>query len=170
MEAIDSTLGPFDDAEVEFYKSQFNEDNWLNGFQQQLIFLLFYKNFGDSESIRAINKDDYMKLMIAAKRILLANYMKQLPYIIGGKVEKLNGRKSVNKKESLRLQASADHKAVKDKYKNEKIEKIILSYIATIISSEFRIIDYHNPKINGVMVDIIPDMVIEEFLMFVLLI
>ena len=126
--------------------------------------------FGDSWSIKAINKDDYIKLMIGAKKRLLQEGMKLMPYIIGGKVEKLNGRKSVHKKESLRLQASANYANVMSKYKNEKIEKLILGYVATIISSEFRIIDYYNSNINGRMIDIVPDMVIEEFLMFVLMV
>lgn len=170
METIESMYGPFSEAEIEFYKSQFTGDNWLNGFQRQLIFLLFYRFFGDSESIKAINKDDYIKLMIASKKILLGNNMLLLPYIISGKVEKLNGRKSVNKKESLRLQANPNYQAVMDKYKNPKIEKIILGYVATIISSEFRIIDYYNKHINGKLIDIIPDMIIEEILVFILLV
>jgi hypothetical protein len=85
-------------------------------------------------------------------------------------VEKINGRKSVNKKESLRLQASPHYQAVVDKYKNPKIEKLILGYVATLISSEFRIIDFYNQRIHGKMIDIIPDMVIEEILMFILLV
>ena len=170
MSTIESMYGPFNQDEIDFYNKQFNEENWLNSFQRQLIFLLFYKYFGDPESIKVINKEDYIKLLIASKKILLSNNMILLPYIISGKVEKINGRKSVNKKESLRLQASALYPAVVNKYKSPKIEKLILGYIATLISSEFRIIDYNNPKIHGKLIDIIPDMAIEETLMFILLV
>jgi hypothetical protein len=54
MKTIEDMYGPFDEKEIEFYHKQFNEENWLNSFQRQLIFLLFYKYFGDSESIKAI--------------------------------------------------------------------------------------------------------------------
>ena len=42
--------------------------------------------------------------------------------------------------------------------------------MATIISSDFRIIDLYNPAINGKMIDVIPDIIIEEMLMFALLV
>ena len=171
MNIIESIYGPFEQEELNYYFSLYNDDDWLNGLQKQLIFLMFYKYFGDSESIKAINnKEDYFKLMIAAKKILLNNNMVMLPYIVSGKVEKMVGRKSLNKKESTKLENSENYKEVINKYKNDKMIKIILGYIASIISSDFRIIDIHNPNINGKMIDIIPDIIIEEMLLFVLLI
>lgn len=171
MRNIEQVWGPFDQDEIDFYIESLGGDNeWLNSFQYQLIFLLFYKWFGDDESIRAINKTDYIKLVITAKRILLLENMLLLPYIISGKIDKLNGRKSVNKKESLRLQASENYNLVMEKYRDPKLTKIILGLIATIISSEFRIIDYHDKKINGRSINVIPDIVIDEFLAFVLLV
>ena len=170
MKIIESIYGPFDEEELEYYFKQYNDDDWLNGLQKQLIFLLFYKYFGDSESIKGINKKDYFKLMIAAKKILLNNNMIMLPYIISGKIEKMVGRKSLNKKESTKLENSENYPAVIAKYKNDKIVKIILGYIASIISSDFRIIDMHNPNINGAKIVIIPDIIIEEMLLFVLMI
>lgn len=170
MKIIESIYGPFDEEEIEYYFKQYGEDDWLNGLQKQLIFLLFYNYFGDSESIKGINKKDYFKLMIAAKKILLNNNMVMLPFIISGKIEKMVGRKSLNKKESTKLENSENYPAVIAKYKNDKIVKIILGYIASIISSDFRIIDMNNPNINGKMIDIIPDIIIEEMLLFVLMI
>lgn len=170
MKTIESIYGPFDQEEIDFYLEEFKGDTSINGFQKQLVFLLFYKYFGDTVSINAINKEDYIKLIIAAKQILLNNYMVVLPYIISGKVDKLIGRKSVNKKELVKLEMSPNYDMVVNKYKNDKIIKLILSYIATIISSEFHIIDYHNPEINGKKIEIIPDMIIEEILMYTILI
>ena len=66
-----------------------NNDNCINGFQKQLIFNLFYKYFGDSSSINAINKTDYIKLMISAKKILQNQYMILLPYIVTSRIDKL---------------------------------------------------------------------------------
>ena len=170
MNIIESMYGPFEEEEIEYYFKQYNDDDWLNSLQKQLIFLMFYKYFGDSESIKGINKRDYFKLMIAAKKILINNNLVMLPYIISGKIEKLVGRKSLNKKDSTKLENSENYPAVIDKYKNDKIIKIILGYIASIISSDFRIVDIHNPNINGKLIDVIPDIIIEEMLLFVLLV
>lgn len=170
MNIIESMYGPFEEEEIDYYFKLYNDDDWLNSLQKQLIFLMFYKYFGDSESIKGINKRDYFKLMIAAKKILINNNLVMLPYIISGKIEKLVGRKSLNKKESTKLENSENYPAVIEKYKNDKIIKIILGYIASIISSDFRIVDIHNPNINGKLIDIIPDIIIEEMLLFVLLV
>ena len=169
MNIIDSMFGPFDMDEINFYSRQIKG---INEFQRQLIFNLFYKYFGDSVSINDIdNKIDYFKLMIVAKRMLLNNGMIMLPYIISGKIEKVVGRKSVNKKEQVQVESSDNYKLVVEKYRNDKIsKKKVLSTIATIISSDFSIVDYYNPAINGKKIDIIPDIIIEEILMYILMI
>lgn len=171
-EAIESVYGPFDENEINFFMHELSDDNGncINGFQKQLIFNIFYKYFGDSSSIRAINKIDYIKLMIAARKILQNQYMIVLPYVISSKVEKLVGRKTVNKKELMKLEASKYYPLVVQKYQNEKIIRQILSTIATIISSEFRIVDFHDLSINGRMIETLPEMIIEEYLMYTLLI
>lgn len=169
---IDSVYGPFDDAEIDFYIKGISDENGncINSFQKQLIFNIFYKYFGDSTSINAINKIDYIKLMIAAKKILKNQYMIILPYVLSAKVEKLVGRKTVNKKEMAKLEASRYYPMIVEKYQNEKIVRQILSTIATIISSDFRIVDYHDPNINGRMIETVPDIIIEEYLAYTLLI
>lgn len=171
-EVIDSIYGPFDDNEINFYMKELSDDNGncINSFQKQLIFNIFYKYFGDSTSINAINKIDYIKLMISAKKILQSQYMIILPYIVTARVDKLVGRKTVNKKEMTKLEASRYYPLVVQKYQNEKIVRQILSTIATIISSEFRIVDFHDLNLNGRKIEVIPDMIIEEYLMYTLLI
>ena len=170
MRDIESRFGPFTQEELDYYMSHYDSENWMNNLQKQLIFLLFYKYFGDSESIKGINKEDYFRLMIASKKILLNNNMIMLPYIISSKIEKSVGRKILNKKEFLKLERSENYPKIIEKYKLEKTIKIILGYIASIISSEFRIIDANNPKLDGKMINIVPDIVIEEMLMFALMI
>ena len=108
--------------------------------------------------------------MIAAKRILETNNMILLPYIISSKVNRLVTRKNMNKKELVKLESSPFYEFVKSKYKNEKIEKQILSIIAVILSSEFQIIDYYNDDLNGKKIDIIPEYICEEVLMYISLI
>ena len=172
MKTIEAQFGPFSVEEVNFYLNELTNDSGtpIINFQKQLVFNIFYKYFGDTISVLAINAEDYVKLMIAAKRFLKQNYMILLPYIISGRIEKLVGRKTVNKKEMAKVQASPNYPLVVAKYKNEKIIKQILSYIATIISSNFRIIDYDDKELNSRMISTMPDIVIEEVLAYSLLI
>lgn len=172
MKTIDTLYGPYDQWMIDFYKERLKNERGvvINSFQKQMIFNLFYKMFGDVESIYAINANDYIKLMLAAKTMLKQSNMIILPYIISGKVEKIVGRKTVNKKELLKLESSPYYDMIMKKYKNEKIIKNILSMIATIISSEFSIIDYHDRNLDGKHIDVSPDIIIEEVLMYTLLI
>lgn len=182
MEMIDTLYGPFDEKEIEFYLHELGDfDAVINPFQKKLIFNLFYKYFGDTVSANAINRIDYIKLMITAKRILQNNCMVMLPYIISSRVDKLIGRKAVNKRDLVKIESSslypeviAQYQEPTQKYNKEmvyenRIVKDILGMIATILSSDFTIIDYDNPELNGKKIEIIPDIIIEEFLMYVLL-
>ena len=173
MEAIELIYGPFSNEEIDYYIERLEEngtDTIINSFQKNLIFNLFYKYFGDPMSINNINKVDYVKLMIAASKELSANNMVILPYIISSRVIKLQQRKSLNKKESIKLESSSLYKTIKDKYRSEKIEKTILSIIATIISSEFEIIDFYDKEADRKIISNVPESICEEVYMFVSLI
>lgn len=173
MESITAYYGPFSDEEIKYYIERLEEngtDTIINSFQKNLIFNLFYKYFGDPMSINNINKEDYVKLMIAASRELAANNMVILPYIISSRVLKLQQRKALNKKESLKLESSAMYQTIKDKYRSEKIEKTILGIIATIISSEFEIIDFYDKEADRKIISNVPESICEEVYMFISLI
>ena len=170
MKNIEKLYGKIDQDEIDFYMKQFDGPSRMKSLQKELIFLFMYKYFGDSESIKDNDKVGYIKLMIYAKRILLQQNMLFLPYIISSKIEKFTGRKSVNKKELARFMSSPNYPAVVSKYNSDKQIKIALGYLAQILSSQFRIVDYENSNINGQLIDVVPDMVIEEILLFILLI
>lgn len=174
MEYIDQMFGPFDPQEIVFYKQRLKDDNGeiINPFQKDLVFNLFFKYFGEPEAGYSIRKDDYVKLIIAAKRLLLQHNMVVLPYIISSKVERTNTRKSINKREMLKLESSPYYDQIRKKYQSEKIEKYILMLIATILASDFRIIDFHDKNIDGCKLnklDIV-DIINEEVMMYVTLI
>ncbi len=172
MKIIESQYGPFDEKEIEFYRENLKNDNgsFVNNFQKQLIFNMFYKYFGDVESVYSIvPSTDYIKLMIAARRILLDNYMIIMPYVISGKVEKLVPRKTINKKEEKDLKSSQYYPLLMDKYRSEKVMQQILSTFATVISSNFRVIDYNNPELHGKTIDCMPSIVLEELCLLTLL-
>ena len=96
--------------------------------------------------------------------------MVMLPYIISSRVNRVVDRNNINKKEMMRLEASQYYPYIKQKYRNDKIEQYILKIIATIISSEFSIIDPYNAELNGKSIDTIPEYIIEEVLMYIQLI
>ena len=172
MKQIRLMYGPFDHDEIQFYKHRLSDGVkcTVNSFQRDLVFNLFFKYFGDTNTINAINLDDYIVLIIAAKRILEASGMILLPYIVSSKVVRLASRKNVNKKELTKLESSPLWSKIKEKYRNEKIEKHILSIIAIILSSEFEIIDTKDPELNGQKIMVIPELICEEILMYISLI
>lgn len=165
MERIDLLYGPFDPEEVKYYKEVIGQD--IPGFQKDLIFNLFFKFFNDTTSIKNINSDDKFKLMIAAKRMLLSMNLKIIPHIISGKIEKIVNRKSINKGDLERLYDSPLFKQIQNKYQNKKIEEHIINIIGTIMSSKFTYIDYYDSEIDGLMIDIIPQILYKEILEFI---
>ena len=171
MNTIENIFGPFDYKEVNYFLQKLQEDGSqiINGFQKQLIFNLFYKYFGDPVSIKAINNIDYIKLMLAARKMLESYNMVILPYIISSKVVRVPKRKNINKKELLKITSSPLWKQIQDKYRNEKIEEEILGQIGVILSAEFKIIDFYDDSLVGKIIDCISDIVTEEYLMYVLL-
>ena len=172
MKIIESQYGPFDEKEIEFYRENLKNDSgsFVNNFQKQLIFNIFYKYFGDVESVYSIEPaTDYIKLMLAAKKILLDNYMIIMPYVISGKAVRIVPRKTINKKEEKDLKSSQYYPMLVDKYRNEKVIQQILSTFATVISSSFQVIDYHNPELHGKTIDCIPAIILEELCLLSLL-
>ena len=57
MGKIENRFGPYDPVEIAFYKKELRNANGeiINNFQRQLVFNIFYKYFGDTISINAIN-------------------------------------------------------------------------------------------------------------------
>lgn len=174
---IEQMYGPFSDNEIEYYRKRLVDDGGsvINRFQKQLIWYFFYKFYGDPITVKSNNQTDYIKLMIALKRILLKEGLVILPYIISSRVTRIASRKTVNKKETLEIKSCEAWQQIVNKYNNPKIEQLVLEIIATIISSSFEIIDY-DPDSNcpgqfdGFMVPIINDLINSEVLSFILMI
>jgi GTPase SAR1 family protein len=172
METIEMLFGPFDQDEINlFIEEQAIDGKFIiNRFQKELIFLMFYKYFGDVTAIRAINKEGYIKLMIAARKILQANHLVIIPYIISSKVIRLNERKNLNKRELTKMESSPLYMNIRNKYRSDKLDKRIIQLIATVLSSEFQIISKEFPELHGQKIDLIPDMIVEEMLLYITLI
>lgn len=162
-------LYPISQDEIDYYINNLSEnqnDFIINGFQKQLIFNIFYKYFGDTSSIRAINRDDYIKLMIIAKRKLIENKMVLLPYIVAGKVNRINKRNKISKKILTKLENSQFFNIIKDKYRSEKLINNIYSILGNILASDFSIIDYNNKELTGRHIEVLEDVICEEVIMY----
>lgn len=172
MDLIEMLYGPFDEDEVRFVIHRLSDGSTavVNSFQKEMVFNIFYKYFGDPSTINCINIVDYAKLIIAARNILESAGMVLLPYIVSAKVERLAVRKNVNKKELTKLELSSIYQQIKDKYRNDKIEKQILSIISTIIFSDFEVIDFQDPELDGQRIQVIPEIILEELPLYISLI
>ena len=172
---IEALYGPFSEEEIEHYRKKLTKDGApvINPLQRQLIGYLYDKEFGDPVTLNAIkNQTDYIKLIIAGKRILLKSGMVILPYIISSKVLRTASRKLISKKDMVRIENSALYAQIRQKYNNEKIEQKIWEFIGTIISSSFEIIDWDEinncpTKWDGVKVPMINDIINEELMFFI---
>ena len=172
MKFIRQKFGPFDDNEIQYYIKSLSENGniVINGFQQKLVLLLFYKYFGDVVSPKSINKDDYVVLILAAKRIFEANNMMALSLVIGSKINKIVSRRMVNAKEKAKSESSSLMEAIVQKYRNPELINEVYEIMATIKYSEFKIIDYNNREIDGKILDIPFDIIGEQIRQFILLI
>lgn len=173
MRNIEMVYGPFDDDEVKFYFDALSDNGQtitINSFQKNFVFNLFYKYFGDPSTLNLINVTDYVKLIIAARRILEDAGMVLLPHIVSSKVVHLATRKTINKKDLMKLEMSSTYQQIMQKYRTEKIRKYVQGLIATTITSDFEAIEPEFPEYNGSRIQIIPDLVFEEIPQYVNLI
>lgn len=173
IKKIESLYGPFDENEIKFYMYELSKDGKCikNQFQFNLISYLFLKEFKDIQAVKLVTYRQYVIMMLAAKRYLISAGQSLLPYIIGGRVEKITSRKTVNKKILQKIEFSELYPKIVAKYNNKKIqEEIIFKIISQILASEFRNIDYWNQNLNGVKIQCIPEKISEEVLQYVLLI
>lgn len=170
MNSIISRYGPFTQEEIDFYKAELMKNGRpiINRFQQNLINNMFYKYFGDTVSINSINADQYVILMIAAKRIMISDNMKLLPYIISSSIQQISQRTTLCKKELIKLEQSEYYNMILAKYNgDEKKIKQILAIIATMLSSKFNVIDYYDRSIHGIEIKMEPDILIDEVLRYI---
>lgn len=147
-----------------------NSNNIINPFQEKLIFYVFYKYYGECNSIKNTNSKDYIKLMLIARDILRSEKLFLLAEIISSRVVSMSSRKDLNKKEKVLIETSELYHSVMEKYGyDERNISEIRSIIATIITSEFQIIDPDSEN-YGSMLTILPNVVIYQVLSYINLI
>ena len=162
-------IGLVSEDEIAFYKQELtkNGGELINRFQQDLVNLSVDKYFGDPITSKFTNKNEYVAMMIATKKLLKTRFI-LLPEIICGRILKLVDRKSINKKYLEKVKLSPTWKRIENLYRNPLKEDQVLSNIAVILNSEFAYISYEDRYLNGTKIVIQPDILYEEFLEFIL--
>lgn len=171
MNSIIAKYGPFDQNEIDHYRRSLikNGQPLVNKFQHKLVNNMFYRFFGNTMSPLCINGDQYIILMIAAKRILLNDGMKLLPYIIASNVVQISTRTTLCKKELIKVEQSEYYNDICLKFNgDEKQIKAVLALIATMLSSRFNVIDYNDSSIDGMEIKMESDILIDEVLRFII--
>lgn len=159
MKRIEFEYGPFNQDEINFYLKNIES---ISGLQKKLVFLLFYPYFGDPISIKSINEEDYIKLLISAVKIFKSSRFIMLPYIISSNMTKTINRQNLNKREYNKVINSEHYTAIVNKYRSDKIIKDMLTIIATILSSSFQILDFYDKELNGKQLNVESDYLCEE--------
>ena len=172
MKQIEERFGPFSKEEIEYYKVELSKGRKspIVPHQKILVCYLFYKWFGDSSALGSIDLTSYIKLIIAAKRILAANNLHTMEAILSGKFVKVIKRVNMNKKELQKITSSSTYEAVAAIYHNEKITNLLIAMLATIVSSKFQIIDFENKENTGLPFVPQQELLNEEFLIYASLI
>nr|DAY22634.1 MAG TPA: hypothetical protein [Caudoviricetes sp.] len=171
MHKIEALYGPFDPAEVEYYKKKLQENNGvvIHELTNILLGYLFYKDLGDPITWNSIpNQTCYIKLMIAAKRILRSKGLIILAEVLSSKVSKYATKKSMSKDSVNNIRASELFTQLEMKYNNPKVIQQWFDLLGIIKSSSFIIIDYHNKNIDGVTLPMEDDRLNDEFMKFCL--
>lgn len=172
MKQIEERFGPFSKEEIEYYKVELSKGRKspIVPHQKILVCYLFYKWFGDPSALGSIDLTSYIKLIIAAKRILAANNLHTMEAILSGKFVKVIKRVNMNKKELQKITSSSTYEAVAAIYYNEKITNLLIAMLATIVSSKFQIIDFENKENTGLPFVPQQELLNEEFLIYASLI
>lgn len=181
MRNIESHYGPFPQDMINFYKKELGRGAKpvINSFQYKLITNFFGKLFGSVLPMKTINLDEYIELMISAKKNLIAQNFCILPEIIAGRVVKLSTRTVLSKKHEDMLTSSEHWAQIRHKYMdNQVILSRIKADFAALISSDFQLIHYdpstgEGDQYNGQPIIInssISYRIVEEFLLYELMV
>lgn len=176
MRSLVDTFGEVSKEQVNFYIRRLTANGKKmpqDPFQRMLVLNFFAKYFGDTASIKEIAARDYITLMVMGKRMLKEQGLLIFPEIFAGYVDRISSRTSINKTELAKLEQMEEFKAVQNKYRDQKTRNFVIEIIATVLTSDFNIIDYHNPDLDGRKIIInstITEMVMREICLFVLMV
>lgn len=154
----------FKKEDIQFYIDNFK----VNKYQKNLMFLYFAKTFGSTVALYNATNAQYIILLLILKEILLRDNYIYLPYIISGKVNNMNEKKIISKKQLNKIIESDEYKnLIKTKFMdtayNIESGEIIRKFIATALNNKFFYLDPNKPE-EEIKVD--PDVLSDELIRF----
>lgn len=155
------------DDEIKYYLKYLD----YNKVSRSLIFYFYAKYFGGFRDLGHIKKRQYVELMIIMKRILVATGYKYLDQIISAEIEgKSSARVIRNQKFIEKIETSSVYQnLMKNKYPSLTSEKDspVIAMLSRIINTNWKIIDYDVPEKLGERIEMVNDVISDEFLRFV---
>ena len=157
-DCIMKEFGPISKKEYDLYYSELakaTNSEIVHPFQEELVFYTFLDKFSDPACIRSLHRTDYVNLVICAKRYLLKKNFTILPYIVGGRILRLVTKKGLTDQIFTRMSKSEEYKLIIEKYgdNNRALIDYMHSLWATIMASDFSVIDSERKEINGKLIN-----------------
>ena len=152
--------------EIEYYM----EFHKPSDFHVELVNTFYATDFGGYSDLSLPTKREYMTLLVLLKRRLQIEGQKYLPLILSGNIHtKLNVRTIQNTKFLTKIQTSDLYQDLinnKYRYLIEYDPKAILNKISILINNTFTLVDYDLQDHFGENIEIVNDVVSDEFLNF----
>ena len=157
--------------ELQFYAKDFK----INKLQKNLLFLFFASYFGSAEALYYCNLNEYVTLLVIMKKILSQNNFHYLNEVMTSKVQNINEKKSLNKKNYTKIIESEKYNQIinekySDTFWNIMDSNLILKFVATLMNNTFTKNDYFESEENGEIIEISEDIISEELLRFMTMI
>ena len=158
------------DDELEFYKEMIK----FNPLSQKILHTFYSKFFDDSASIQLLTREQSVTLLVILKKFLQLKGQVILPQICTAQLKgkyKENVIKNCKFVEKYKTSDLYPHIEEKFKYAREvSTEDPVIMMLSTMINSSFTWVDY-DPEINGRVEDDLPmDLLISEFMEFMLIV
>ena len=158
------------DDELEFYKEMIK----FNPLSQKILHTFYSKFFDDSASIQLLTREQSVTLLVILKKFLQLKGQVILPQICTAQLKgkyKENVIKNCKFVEKYKTSDLYPHIEEKFKYAREvSNEDPVIMMLSTMINSSFTWVDY-DPEINGRVEDDLPmDLLISEFMEFMLIV
>ena len=165
---LERELGPIDGEEHEYYMQNFLA---TDPFHKMLVDYFFAKEFGGYTELKNVSVEQYVDLMIYAKRKTKLQGYKELPDLLSSNMEgKMSQRLLQNSKYISKYSASETYQDLKNnKYEclNGYNENAILDINSKVLNNVFVYVDYENPERTGEKIEFNEDIISDEIFNFI---
>lgn len=153
----------FDDAVAYYMKNHEVSDLHIQ------VINIFASSVG-CRDLTVLTRTQYMKMMTIIKIMLQSRGMIYLPQILSGNITASNKRIIRNKKFITSIESSSAYEnIIKERYStliDIGKESLIMNMMSMVVSSSYSIVDYDRPEFLGMELQINPNDLLSEFLLY----